>query len=159
MTIDPPKVGSRGEAWVAAQVAIIVLTVLCGLRGPGWPRSTRVVRWPGSAVAALTGGWLFAAGALGLGRQLTPFPRPVAEGRLREDGAYGLVRHPIYGGVLLVVLAWCLLSSPLAFVPWGTAIPFLGAKSRREEAWLAEQHPEYAGYRERVRHRFVPFVW
>ena len=156
---DEPGFGSKGEAWVAAQVAIITVAIVCGLKGPGWPRPTRIVRWPLAAVTAFMGGSLFATGASGLGVQLTPFPKPVADGSLREDGAYGLVRHPIYGGVLLGALAWCLLSSPLAFVPWGAAIPFFDAKSRREEDWLAEQHPEYAGYRQRVRRRFIPFVW
>jgi len=156
---DRPSLGSRGEAWVAAQGALIVIAVACGLKGPRWPSATRAMRWPGAALAAFAGGSMFAAGAFGLGRQLTPFPKPVAEGALREDGAYGVVRHPIYGGVLLSALAWCLVSSPLALVPWGAAFPFLQAKSTREEEWLAEQHPEYVGYRQRVRRRFIPFVW
>jgi protein-S-isoprenylcysteine O-methyltransferase Ste14 len=32
-------------------------------------------------------------------------------------------------------------------------------KSRLEERWLIERHPAYAGYRARVRRRFVPYLW
>jgi protein-S-isoprenylcysteine O-methyltransferase Ste14 len=65
----------------------------------------------------------------------------------------------MYGGVLLLVLAWSLVSSPLALVPSLLAVPFVDAKARREEAWLLEQHPDYVEYQGRVRRRFVPFVW
>jgi protein-S-isoprenylcysteine O-methyltransferase Ste14 len=100
-----------------------------------------------------------AAGSRGLGAQLTPFPRPPAEGALKREGAYGLVRHPIYGGVLLLAWAWALLTSPLALVPSALGIPFLEAKRRREEAWLVEQHHEYGEYQRQVPRRFIPFVW
>jgi protein-S-isoprenylcysteine O-methyltransferase Ste14 len=69
------------------------------------------------------------------------------------------VRHPIYSGVLLLALAWWLLSSPLALAPWSVAAVFLDAKRRREEAWLLEAHPDYDEYRANVRTSFVPFVW
>jgi hypothetical protein len=108
---------------------------------------------------ALAGAYLFAAGAGGLGRQLTPFPKPVERASLRRDGAFGLVRHPIYGGVLMLALAWSLLSSPVALVPWAGASLFLDAKRRREEAWLSDVNPEYEAYRREVRHSFMPFVW
>ena len=65
----------------------------------------------------------------------------------------------MYGGVLLLALAWVLLSSPLALVPWAVAAVFLDAKRRREEAWLVEAHPEYEEYRSSVKSRFVPLVW
>ncbi len=58
--------------------------------------------------------YLFVAGVAALGRQITPFPKPVEQGSVKRSGAYGLVRHPMYGGVLLLTLAWSLVSSPLA---------------------------------------------
>jgi protein-S-isoprenylcysteine O-methyltransferase Ste14 len=69
------------------------------------------------------------------------------------------VRHPIYGGVLLLLLAWALFSSPLALAPLILAAPFFDAKRRREEIWLLAQYPDYAEYRKRVRKAFIPFVW
>jgi len=154
-----PSLGPKGEGWVAVQVALIFLAMVAGLRGPRWPRATRGLRRLAAVPLALGGMALLAGGSERLGRQLTPFPRPTAESSLKQDGAYGYVRHPIYGGALLLIAAWALLSSPLAFVPLALAGPFLEAKRTREEAWLGEKHPEYAEYREHVSRRFIPFVW
>ncbi len=154
-----PQMGPRGEGWVALQVVLLAAIAAAGLRGRRWPSSTRSLRLLAAGPAALAGACLFAAGAGGLGRQLTPFPKPVQQASLRRDGAYGLVRHPIYGGVLLLALAWSLMSSPVALAPWAAAGLFLDAKRRREEAWLSEEQPEYEAYRREVRHSLVPFVW
>ena len=154
-----PALGPHGEGWVAIQVVLICWAVFAGLRGPRWPRAARGLRLSVAVVLALAGAGLGAGGSRRLGRQLTPFPRPTAEGSVRQDGAYGFVRHPIYGGALLLIAAWALLSSPLVLLPLAVAGPFLEAKRTREEAWLVEKHPEYPAYRERVRRRFIPFVW
>ena len=154
-----PALGPHGEGWVAIQIVLIGLAGAAGLRGPRWPRVAPSPRVLAALALALSGSALFASGSQRLGRQLTPFPRPMAEGSLKQEGAYSLVRHPIYGGVLLLGAAWALLSSPLALLPLALAGPFLEAKRSREEAWLAERHPEYAAYREQVRRRFIPFVW
>jgi len=83
----------------------------------------------------------------------------VADGALRQDGIYGLVRHPMYGGALLLLLGWALLSSPLALLPLALVAVFLDAKRRREAVWLVEQHPDYAQYRLQVPRLFIPWVW
>ncbi len=154
-----PELGPRGEGWVALQVVLLAAMAAAGIRGRRWPASTRALRLLAAGPAALAGAYLFAGGAGGLGRQLTPFPKPVEQASLRRDGAYGLVRHPIYGGVLLLALSWSLVSSPAALAPWAAAAMFLDAKRRREEAWLGEELPEYDEYRQEVRHSLVPFVW
>jgi protein-S-isoprenylcysteine O-methyltransferase Ste14 len=154
-----PTLGPRGEGWVALQMALIALAALAGLKGPRWRRRSRWPRLVCAIPLALTGAGLMAGGSRRLGAQLTPFPKPRDEGTLRQDGAYGLVRHPIYGGVLLLAWAWALVSSPLAILPAALAEPFFEAKRRREEAWLVEQHADYEEYRRRVPRRFVPFLW
>jgi protein-S-isoprenylcysteine O-methyltransferase Ste14 len=60
---------------------------------------------------------------------------------------------------LLVTLGWSALTSPLALVPTAALGAVFDGKRRREEAWLRERLPSYAGYTRRVRHRFIPFVW
>jgi protein-S-isoprenylcysteine O-methyltransferase Ste14 len=154
-----PQMGPRGEGWVALQLVLLAAMATTGIRGRRWPASSRALRLLVAGPAALAGAYLFAGGAGGLGKQLTPFPKPVEQVSLRRDGAYGLVRHPIYGGVLLLALAWSLASSPSALAPWAVAAVFLDAKRRREEAWLSEELPEYEEYRQEVRHSLVPLVW
>ena len=159
MTSRLPQLGRRGEGWVALQVVLIVVIVAAGLLGAPWPSGARTWLAVAAIPIALVGLYLFAGGAAGLGRQLTPFPKPIESGGLKRSGAYRLVRHPIYGGVLLIALAWALVSSPWALLPWAVAGAFLDLKRRREEAWLVEQHPDYEEYRQSVRASFVPFVW
>ena len=154
-----PALGRRGEGWVAIQAALFLTEAVCGVRGPRWPRTAAPLRLAAAAVLLAGGLALFSAGSVRLGRLLTPFPRPVSGGGVRRTGAYGLVRHPLYGGVFLVSFAWALLSSPLALLPAALTLPFFELKRRREEAWLREAHPEYEAYGREVRRRFIPFVW
>jgi protein-S-isoprenylcysteine O-methyltransferase Ste14 len=154
-----PQMGPRGEGWAALQVVLMAAIAMAGMRGWRWPASTRSLRLLAAGPAALAGAYLLTAGIGGLGKQLTPFPKPVQQASLRRDGAYGLVRHPMYGGGLLLAFAWSLVSSPAALAPWAVTALFLDAKRRREEAWLSEEQPEYEAYKREVRHSFVPFVW
>lgn len=154
-----PSLGPHGEGWVALQVVLLALEAVLGWRGPRWPRAAGRLRLLLACVGFVAGAALMATGSRRLGRHVTPFPRPVADGVLRRDGAYGRVRHPIYGGVLLLAAAWALASSPLALIPAALAFPFFDAKRRREEAWLMAQHEGYEQYCREVRRRFIPFVW
>lgn len=140
-------------------MVIFAVAVAAGVLGPAWPAPGRLWLRVAGGLAFAGGLGLLLAGGAGLGSQLTPFPRPVATGELRQDGVYGLVRHPIYGGVLLGLLGWTLVSSPLALAPLALACGFFDAKRRREEAWLLEQFPGYPEYRERVPRRFLPYLW
>jgi protein-S-isoprenylcysteine O-methyltransferase Ste14 len=154
-----PQLGRRGEGWVALQMVLVAAMVVAGTRGRKWPSASRGVRMAAAGLSGLGGLYLFGDGVGRLGRQITPFPKPVEEGSVKSTGAYGLVRHPMYGGVLLMTLAGSLVSSPLALVPWTMAAGFLDAKRRREEAWLVEENPDYEEYRTSVRHSLIPFVW
>lgn len=159
MTRELPRLGPHGEGWLALQIVLLAAIAAAGVRGPRWPASDRGLRLGAAALAAAGGAWLFGGGALRLGRQLTPFPKPVDGGGVRRDGVYARVRHPIYGGVLSLTLAWALASSPAALTPWTLAVLLFDAKRRLEEAWLTEAHPEYEDYRRSVPRRYVPFVW
>ena len=159
MTSRLPQLGRRGEGWVALQVVLVAAMVAAGAKGRKWPSASRGVRMAAAGLSGLGGLYLFGDGVARLGRQITPFPKPVEEGSVKRTGAYGVVRHPMYGGVLLLTLAWSLASSPLALAPWTVAAGFLDAKRRREEAWLVEEYPDYEEYRTSVRHSLIPFVW
>jgi protein-S-isoprenylcysteine O-methyltransferase Ste14 len=75
-----------------------------------------------------------------------------------ESGAYSLVRHPIYGGLILGAAGWGLwTASPLALLGAVVLAVFFNLKSRREETWLADQFEEYDAYRSRTK-RLLPWV-
>src|SRR6266568_4067770 len=78
---------------------------------------------------------------------------------LRQGGIFGLVRHPVYGGVILIGLGWSLADAPLGLVPTALLAVLFDLKARREEAWLIERFPEYAAYRARAPRRFVPWLY
>jgi protein-S-isoprenylcysteine O-methyltransferase Ste14 len=144
---------------VALQTVALLAAGIAGTLGRPWPGSARrPLALVGLAIAA-GGGVLAGAGIRHLGDALTAFPKPSGRGSMRDRGAYGLVRHPIYGGILLVSLGWSLLTSPVALVPAAALAAIFDGKRRREEAWLAERHEAYADYARRVRRRFVPYVW
>jgi protein-S-isoprenylcysteine O-methyltransferase Ste14 len=140
-------------------LAGIGLAGLAALPASGWSGAPRVAE-AGLGCLAIVGGALFAfRGVLDLGASLSPFPRPTNANRLVETGAYRLVRHPVYAGLVLAGVGWGLVTAPLVAVGLSLLLLFwLDLKSRREEAWLAARHPAYAAYRTRTR-KFVPFVY
>jgi protein-S-isoprenylcysteine O-methyltransferase Ste14 len=154
-----PALGPRGEGWVVIQFAILATIAAAGafsggLRGP--------LSWVPEAIGVALlacGGALLVLAVRELGDQLTPFPRPRIGGRLVRSGVYRHARHPIYGGLVLTAFGWGMLTaSPSAVGLSFGLLVFLELKARREEAWLAELHPDYDEYRARTR-RFVPWVY
>jgi protein-S-isoprenylcysteine O-methyltransferase Ste14 len=102
---------------------------------------------------------LILLGLFSLGTNLTPFPRPREDNRLVETGVYGLVRHPIYSGLVLGSLGWaCLLASSLTLGYALILFLFFDIKSRQEEKWLAGKHAHYRAYQNRVR-KLIPFIY
>ncbi len=57
------------------------------------------------------GALLLGKGLLDLGRSLTPLPHPRDDARLVVSGVYGLVRHPIYGGIIVTSFGWALVAA------------------------------------------------
>jgi protein-S-isoprenylcysteine O-methyltransferase Ste14 len=156
---EVPALGQRGEGWVAIQVVLLVLVGVATVLGAPWPGSLRTPRLIVAGALGSVGAVLFGGGMLRLGAQLTPFPKPVEGGAVRDDGVYRFARHPIYGGVVLLASAWTLASSYLGIAPTILLALLFEVKSRLEERWLLEHHEGYGGYRRRVRRRFVPYVW
>ena len=146
-----PSLGARGQGWVVLQLACMAGAAAAGLQAPG--PSSDLATILGIALI-LAGGVVAAGGLLELQRAaaLTPLPYPRPEGRLVESGAYRLVRHPIYGGLILMTVGWAALrASPLAFLAAVALAIVFDLKRRREEAWLLAQHPGYAAYQRRTR--------
>jgi protein-S-isoprenylcysteine O-methyltransferase Ste14 len=154
-----PALGPRGEGWVFIQAILLAGVVAVGFVDPRWPPYLHVPVLMVAIVAGGAGLWLAASAIATLGRSASPFPKPLATSLLKDSRAYALVRHPIYGGILLLSVAWSLVRSPWALIPTVALAVALVLKSRLEERWLVGRHAAYAGYRQRVRRRFVPYLW
>jgi protein-S-isoprenylcysteine O-methyltransferase Ste14 len=154
-----PDLGRRGEGWVVIQGVLLLAIGVAGFAGPAWSGSPRLITAIVGVALIAGGASLVVAGVLRLRRQLTAYPRPVPGGRLIDDGVYGLVRHPMYGGGVIVTLGWGLaMASPVAIAGALVLGAFFDLKSRREESWLGDQFPEYAAYRRRT-HRLIPWLY
>jgi protein-S-isoprenylcysteine O-methyltransferase Ste14 len=151
----------KGWLWVLLQLLLLLLWGLLLVVGDplliGEP-SRSMIRWIGSVVLA-AGIVLAVSGVRGLRRNLTPSPEPRRSGELVTSGIYGRVRHPIYGGVILMVLGASLtlpVSASLAMVP--VILLFFHLKSGYEEGRLGERFPRYRDYALRTK-RFLPWIW
>ena len=150
---------SRGEWYVGLQIILMGVVAAGPWLDPAtWSNDAAPWLAAGSVLAAM-GIALVAAGLHALGPNLTPLPHPKDGATMVTSGAYAIVRHPIYAGIVLAALGWGLAwRSPITVVLAVALFAFFDVKSRREERWLVEAFPAYAGYRRRVK-RLVPFVY
>ena len=97
---------------------------------------------------------------LHLGRLWSSSVTRKADHRVVDTGPYGIVRHPIYTGIIVAAVATSLLP-PMVRTVAGAACIAVGAyiKARVEEGFLREQlgQDAYAAYARRVP-MLVPFV-
>lgn len=154
--------GLNGEWYVVAQGVLFAVVLLAPRTLPGWP--AWLPPWDGLALVGggglvLAGLALSGAGVLFLGRNLTALPRPKASATLVQSGAYALVRHPIYSGLILLAFGWALLVQGWLTLVYALMLfAFFDIKSRREERWLAEKFADYAAYQRRVR-KLLPWIY
>jgi protein-S-isoprenylcysteine O-methyltransferase Ste14 len=77
-----------------------------------------------------------------------------------STGLYGLVRHPMYtGNVLMLVGLPLALGSYWALVFVIPGVGVLASRIRDEEKMLAAELGGYREYTQQVRSRLVPYVW
>ena len=131
--------------------AVILLATF--FRGGGFHPAAVIA---GAALLIIAAG-VALAGALALGRNLTPLPKPGDQAQLVRHGIFSMIRHPLYTSVMAGAIGWALLwQSWAALVAAAFLIPFFLAKARREERWLRDKFPEYADYKRQVR-GFIPW--
>ena len=155
--------GDRGEYWVVAQA---VLLLVFALIPPNRPSSIELdssvshyTSWILTAIFGVLAIVFLGRSLSDLGQNLTPLPHPRDEGQLVKTGIYGLVRHPMYSGVIYLALAYAswqmswvhLVGSIVLFV-------FFDAKSRKEEVWLTEKFADYADYSTTVK-KLIPGIY
>jgi protein-S-isoprenylcysteine O-methyltransferase Ste14 len=75
-------------------------------------------------------------------------------------GPYAIVRHPMYLGMILLMIATPLaLGSYWAFVPSLALIPLLAARAKNEEELLVNELKGYREYMQKTRCRLFPGIW
>lgn len=151
------KFFAQGGLWVLTHNLLSIAVVVLGPAFPGqWHHPASIAA---GVLLFLAGGVLGIAGVRALGTNRSPYPQPPAHARLVRTGVYRLVRHPLYGSLILAAFGWGLLwqSAPaLLTAPILAAV--LLAKSRREEEWLCRRFPEYPAYAATTR-RLLPWLY
>jgi protein-S-isoprenylcysteine O-methyltransferase Ste14 len=155
------------DPWVWGQTVLMLLVVVAA---PLVPRHINLgpvafmlnrvdptwIRWCGGVILA-AGALVLAWGVRSLGRSLTPGTEPLPNAELITSGAYQHVRHPIYGGLVLLLTGYTLAWSnwTLALLVGFVAFQYFQAKARAEERWLVRRFPAYEGYMRHVRRRVL----
>lgn len=145
---DPREFGSRGEVYFLSQ-AILVPCVLLG----GIPVVGDGLREIAGAGVLLLGFTIATASFLDLGDEsLSPFPKPTATGTLKTTGVYQQMRHPMYTGLLSMLVGFSLLTNSLDRLLLTMLLAYLiDQKADKEEDYLMEQFPEeYPQYKVRI---------
>jgi protein-S-isoprenylcysteine O-methyltransferase Ste14 len=142
-----------GWAFVVGQVVLLVTLVVLP-SGDTWPTGT-AVRTIGQ-VLLIAGFAVMITASLRLGTGLTPTPVPSERGHLVTGGLYRYVRHPIYTGVILIVIGLTVRSGSVVTLAVAVvAVVFFDRKARWEEAQLSDRYDGYTEYAARTP-RFVP---
>lgn len=77
-----------------------------------------------------------------------------------SSGPYGIVRHPGYTGIVLMMAGMALaLGSARALVPVAGVAALLVARTALEDRALRRELPGYEAYAARIRFRLLPGLW
>jgi protein-S-isoprenylcysteine O-methyltransferase Ste14 len=150
---------SRGEAWVVAQFALLALVPVAVFLPPDWPDPARTPRVVLGSMMIASGVAVVVWAARAMGRSMTPFPRPLPDAVLVETGPYTHVRHPVYGGAVVLLVGLSLVTSVAVLVVTAALGLLWVGKARVEEEHLAELVPGYPAYRARVPRRILPGLY
>jgi protein-S-isoprenylcysteine O-methyltransferase Ste14 len=173
---DPALLAERyrrpGTGGQSRRDQIIVYIVMLGFLA--WivlmPLDARRFHWtpPLPLAAKLVGGALLGVSWFFLFRACTDNPFASALVRIQSErahrvistGVYGLVRHPMYLGGLLMFIGGPLLTGAASALAAAVVMsPLLVMRIIDEERLLAAKLPGYDDYRGGVRYRLLPFVW
>ena len=160
LRVVPPDLERAVYVWIASVLFLAVCWLWQPLPGGVWTTSGALF-WILSAVqligvaltvraAQIVGVWELA------GVKQPDHTRPV---EFRASGPFGIVRHPIYLGWLLIVFATPVMTtSRLLFAVISSA--YLVAAIPWEEASLIQAFGErYRAYQRALPWRLIPFVW
>jgi protein-S-isoprenylcysteine O-methyltransferase Ste14 len=155
------------DPWVWGQVALIATVAVLA------PLLPRLVSLGGLdyALNRVDQGWIRLVGAgigiaglalavwgvRSLGASLTPGTEPRPGGALVTRRAYAHLRHPIYGGIVLMLAGYTIAwgNWTMGLIVGLAARQYFEAKARAEEVWLRDRYPDYRRYALTVRRRVL----
>ena len=152
----------KGGIYVLIQTLIFAVLVF-GPRSlpftPQWSDATMQITRLVSLPILLLAGGLIIFGIMNLGGHLSVLPYPKKNAELIQTGAYAIVRHPIYSGLILFALAWALFLGSTMMLIYGFILGiFFEFKTRREELELSRVFPDYEAYQRKVK-KLIPFIY
>ena len=87
-----------------------------------------------------------------LGNNLSPFPRPKANGNLTTSGIYSIMRHPMYYGLILISLAIFLNKLTIYYLVLTVSLfLIIKLKITIEEKYLNQKYKNYITYKNKVK--------
>lgn len=93
---------------------------------------------------------------LQLNKNLSPFPTPRNSAVLIQHGLYKWVRHPIYSGIIFMLLGYSVYQNSIykLFIT-GLLMLLFHIKSNYEEQQLLKKFPDYVAYKRKTGKFFV----
>jgi protein-S-isoprenylcysteine O-methyltransferase Ste14 len=146
---------------IAASAFFVAWLLLLGLDERfGWSATPAAVQ--GAGAAASLAGWVMVAYVFRENTFLAPVVKIQRERRQHviATGPYAIVRHPMYAGMLVMMIGLALAAGSW----WGAAAIAalaiaIGWRAVKEEGVLRRELEGYDAYAQRVRWRIVPGVW
>ena len=88
-----------------------------------------------------------------LGSNLSPFPRPIANGKLITSGVYRFIRHPMYYSLILISLGVFMIKLSFYYLFLTTSlILVIKFKIILEEQYLNKKFKNYLFYKDKVKY-------
>jgi protein-S-isoprenylcysteine O-methyltransferase Ste14 len=139
--VQEGELGKRGEEWFVL-VFLFVFIVVVGVGAYLHYLVTSLI-WLSSFVYILVGVALMICSLWELKANATPFIYPTKDNTLVSRGVYALVRHPMYGGLVLFCIGRSILANSMVKLLLSVVLAFvLDIVSQIEESLLNKQHPK-----------------
>jgi len=145
--------------WLVLGVALIWFLPFADRRGLLVFGEPGAVRYLGFALV-LAGSIVRMVALAALGKQFSGYVTLQEDHQLVQTGIYGVIRHPMYLGILMTMPGFALVfRSWLAIPTFLISAAFVARRVRQEEKLLEQTFGgEFARYRSRTQ-RLVPFVY
>ena len=87
-----------------------------------------------------------------LGRNLSPFPRPLNNSNLVTTGIYGFMRHPMYYSLILISIGVCIIKLSIYYLFLTISLSLIiKFKIALEEKYLMNKFKNYLLYKNEVK--------